>query len=214
MAARSAKAQAGRSAGTDAESRANRFMRSALGILGETGRTDFTVLEVVERSKTSLRAFYQHFATKDELLLALVERIMADASERWRAETAALPSAEALHTLIRRISAPAESSTQDSINRGLTYYNDHLLETRPKEFAKVLSPLHGLITDIVRRGIAEGTFRADLDVDTDAAILMQTVLGALRLRDLGSELNGVPIDGDHVYAFCLRSLQADPQNSP
>ena len=122
--------------------------------------------------------------------------------------------AEALRTLIRRISAPAESSTQDSINRGLTYYNDHLLETRPKEFAKVLSPLHGLITDIVRRGIAEGTFRADLDVDTDAAILMQTVLGALRLRDLGSELNGVPIDGDHVYAFCLRSLHADPQNTP
>ena len=91
MASPSAKAQPGRRAGTDAESRANRFMRSALGILGETGRTDFTVLEVVERSKTSLRAFYQHFATKDELLLALVERIMTDASERWRAETAGGP---------------------------------------------------------------------------------------------------------------------------
>ena len=32
-----------------AESRAQSFMRSALAILGETGRTDFTVLEVVER---------------------------------------------------------------------------------------------------------------------------------------------------------------------
>ncbi|MDY6997264.1 MAG: TetR/AcrR family transcriptional regulator [Actinomycetota bacterium] len=206
MAARGAKAQPGRSAGSDTESRANRFMRSALAILGETGRTDFTVLEVVERSKTSLRAFYQHFATKDELLLALVERIMTDASERWRAETDALTSTEALRTLILRISAPAESSTQDSINRGLTYYNDHLLETRPKEFAKVLSPLHRLLGDILRRGISEGTFRTDLDVDTDAAILMQTVLGALRLRDLGAELNGVPIDGDHVYTFCVRGL--------
>jgi hypothetical protein len=75
-----------------AESRAESFMRSALAILGETGRTDFTVLEVVERSKTSLRAFYQHFATKDELLLALVEKIMTDATAHWRAETAALPS--------------------------------------------------------------------------------------------------------------------------
>ncbi len=108
--------------------------------------------------------------------------------------------------LIERISAPAESSTQDSINRGLTYYNDHLLETRPKEFAKVLAPLHELVGDILRRGIAEGTFRADLDVDTDAAILMQTVLGAMRLRDLGAELNGVPIDGGHLYTFCLRGL--------
>ncbi|MDG4669048.1 TetR/AcrR family transcriptional regulator [Mycobacterium sp. 236(2023)] len=201
-----AKSQPKALAATDTESRANRFMRSALDILGETGRTDFTVLEVVERSKTSLRSFYQHFATKDELLLALVERIMADATERWRVEADSLSSGDALRLLIERISAPAESSTQDSINRGLTYYNDHLLETRPKEFAKVLTPLHRLIADILRRGIAEGAFRADLDVDTDAAILMQTVLGALRMRDLGAELNDVPIEGIHVHTFCLRGL--------
>lgn len=194
----------------NSESRATRFMGSALAILGETGRTDFTVLEVVERSKASLRAFYQHFATKDEQLLALVEKIMADATLQWRAETDALSSAEALRRLIERISAPAESTTQDSINQGLTYYNDHLLETRPREFAKVLSPLHALFADILRRGISEGAFRADLDVDTDAAILMQTVLGALRLRDLGAELNGIPIDGGHLHTFCLRSLTRQP----
>ena len=52
-------------AGAEIEPRERRFMRSALAILGETGRTDFTVLEVVELSKTSLRSFYQHFSTKD-----------------------------------------------------------------------------------------------------------------------------------------------------
>lgn len=191
---------------TPKETRAGRFMGSALAILGETGRTDFTVLEVVERSRTSLRAFYQHFATKDELLLALVEKIMADATQRWRAEIDTLTGDEALRLLIARISAPAESSTQDSINRGLTYYNDHLLETRPQEFAKVLAPLHRLVADILRRGIAETTFRADLDVDVDAAILMQTALGALRLRDLGVELTGAPIDGSQIYKHCLRAL--------
>jgi AcrR family transcriptional regulator len=193
-----------------AESRAQSFMRSALDILGETGRTDFTVLEVVERSKTSLRAFYQHFASKDELLLALSATIMADAAQRWRTETDALPSAEALRCLIERISAPPESSTQDSINRGLTHYNDHLLTSWPKEFAQVLAPLHTLVVDILHRGVAEGTFRADLDVDTDAAILMQTVLGAVRLRDLGSQLNGIPIDSGHVFRFCVRGLLRRP----
>jgi AcrR family transcriptional regulator len=207
MAAKGSKAaKSATEADTGDESRATRFMRPALAILGETGRTDFTVLEVVERSKTSLRAFYQHFATKDELLLALVETIMADATERWRAETAPLPSAEALRRLVERIGAPPESTTQDSINRGLTYYNDRLLEHRPREFAKVLAPLHQLVADILRRGIDEGAFRADLDVDTDAAILMQTVLGALRIRELGAELNGVPIDGTHIWTLCLRGL--------
>ncbi len=190
----------------ETDSRASRFIRSALAIVGETGRRDFTVLEVVERSQTSLRAFYQQFATKDELLLALVDRIMADTTSRWSAEVEPMPADDALRRLIERITAPAESHTQDSIDRGLTYYNDHLLETRPREFATVLAPLHALLVDILRRGVTDGVFRADIDLETDAAILMQTALGALRLRELGAELSGVPIEGSHLYTFCVRSV--------
>src|SRR3954469_4554066 len=87
----------------DPDSRENRFMRSALSILGETGRTDFTVLEVVERSKTSLRSFYQHFSTKDELLLALIDRIMSESTLKWREETNDLDAVAALHQLIERV---------------------------------------------------------------------------------------------------------------
>lgn len=192
----------------DEESRANRFMRSALSILGETGRTDFTVLEVVERSKTSLRSFYQHFSTKDELLLALVDRIMSEATLHWRAETEAVAAPEAFRLLIARISAPAESSTQDSINRGLTYYNDHLAETMPREYARVLSPVNVLIKEIIERGIAEGAFDPHLDVDPTATLIMQTALGAMRLRVLGAELNDSPLAGEHIYEFCLRALKA------
>jgi AcrR family transcriptional regulator len=197
------------SVGVDTESRASRFMRSALAILGETGRTDFTVLEVVERSKTSLRSFYQHFSTKDELLLALIDKIMAESTQKWREETTGLDSTAALRLLIDRICAPAASTTQDSINPGLTFYNDHLAETLPGEYARVLLPLHQLIQDILNRGIAEGTFRSDLNVEATAALTMQTVLGAMRLRVLGAELNGVPIDANHIYEFCTKGLSSD-----
>src|SRR3984885_10000486 len=101
------------SVGVDTESRAKRFMKSALAILGETGRTDFTVLEVVERSKTSLRSFYQHFSTKDELLLALIDKIMSEFTERWQVETSSMTGTDALRRLIERLSAPGSSSTQD-----------------------------------------------------------------------------------------------------
>jgi AcrR family transcriptional regulator len=190
-----------------AASRTDRFMKSALEILGETGRTDFTVLEVVERSKTSLRAFYQLFATKDELMLALIDKIMAESTRRWREETAPLAASAALRVLIDRICMPAHSSTQEGINRGLTFYNDHLAESLPREYARVLSPLHELIRDILDRGIAEGAFRRGLDVDASAALIMQTVLGAMRLRMLGAELNGVPIEAGHIYAFCVHGLE-------
>ncbi len=190
----------------DPESRPKRFMKSALAILGETGRTDFTVLEVVERSKTSLRSFYQHFSTKDELLLALVDKIMSESTRKWREDTTGLPAAEALRVLVDRICTPAESTTQDKVNRGLTYYNDHLAEALPSEYARVLEPVYELIKDIINRGMAEGAFRTDLDIDATAALIMQSVLGAMRLRVLGAELSGVPVEAAHIYAFCISGL--------
>src|SRR5271154_6370902 len=86
--------------GVDTESRAGRFMKSALAILGETGRTEFTVLEVAERSKTSLRSFYQHFSSKDELLLALIDKIMSESTRRWRDDSDGLEGQVALRRLI------------------------------------------------------------------------------------------------------------------
>ena len=205
--------QAQEGVGVDTESRPNRFMKSALAILGETGRTDFTVLEVVERSKTSLRSFYQHFSTKDELLLALIDRIMAESTRRWREDTDGLASLAAMRVLIDGICTPAESSTQDRVNRGLTDYNDHLAETLPREYARVLAPLHALIKDIINRGTTEGTFRAGIDVDATAALIMQSALGAMRLRVLGAELSGVPVDADHIYAFCVGGLVGPPKTA-
>lgn len=191
--------------------RAARFIRTAIVILEETGRTDFTVQEVVGRSKTSLRAFYQHFSSKDDLLLALVEKTMAQSAQAWRTETATLDSSSALKLVIDRVSAQPESSTQDSLNRALSLYNQHLAETRPRDYARVLSPLHKLLCGLVDRGITEGVFRPGLDVGTAAAIVMQTVLGALRLHWLGAELTGTPIDTGQLFDFCIRALGADPK---
>ena len=186
--------------------RGDRFIKTAVAILGETGRTDFTVQEVVARSKTSLRAFYQHFSSKDELLLALFDRTIAQSVQIWRAEITDLDGTAALKLVIDRISQQPESTTQDSLNRALTLYNQHLAETRPRDYARILSPLHQLIRDIVGRGITEGVFNPGLDVGAAAAIVMQTVMGAQRLHWLGTELSGAPVDAGQLYDFCSRAL--------
>ncbi|MDT5411128.1 MAG: hypothetical protein QOG14_3348 [Mycobacterium sp.] len=191
-----------------------RFIKTAVEILGETGRTDFTVQEVVARSKTSLRAFYQHFSSKDELLIALLERTTAQAARAWRAETVDMDSTAAIKLIIDRISAEPESSTQDSLNRAMNLYNQHLAETRPRDYARVLAPLHELVRDVVQRGITEGVFRPNLDVGPAAAIVTQTILGALRLHWLGAELTGAPIDAAHLYDFCIRALGAHDDVQP
>ena len=79
----------------------------------------------------------------------------------------------------------------------------------PREYARVLSPVHVLIKDIIERGITEGAFDPRVDVDPTATLIMQTALGAMRLRVLGAELNGAPIEGQHIYEFCMRASTAD-----
>src|SRR5215217_3329463 len=56
-----------------AEKRVQRFLDAAMDLMDSADGKEFTVQEVVERSGQSLRSFYQYFAGKHELLLALFE---------------------------------------------------------------------------------------------------------------------------------------------
>ena len=68
--------------------KSNGFVEAAMELLDETGGLNFTVQDVVDRSKLSLRSFYQTFASKDDLLLALFEECVASAAEWQRGRMA------------------------------------------------------------------------------------------------------------------------------
>src|SRR6266496_2039134 len=74
-----------RAARLRAEQRVERFLDAAQAIITEKGTTDFTVQEVVDRSRQSLRSFYQHFDGKHELLLALFEDALHRAADQINA---------------------------------------------------------------------------------------------------------------------------------
>src|SRR5437762_11831336 len=77
-----------RTARAKAMSRSDRVIQVAMELLSETGRTDFTVQELVEGSKTSVRSFYEHFGSNDELLLALFEEVIRVSSDECRRQGA------------------------------------------------------------------------------------------------------------------------------
>src|SRR5450631_3583230 len=62
-----------------AEERVQRFLDAAFELIDEKGSTEFTIQEVIERSKQSLRGFYEYFDSKDELVLALFEETVREA---------------------------------------------------------------------------------------------------------------------------------------
>src|SRR3954467_3392154 len=64
-----------------AEKRVQRFLDAALELMADSSDKEFTVQQVVERSGQSLRSFYQYFAGKYELLLALFEESVRSTAE-------------------------------------------------------------------------------------------------------------------------------------
>src|SRR5947209_12106523 len=80
--------------------RVQRFLDAAQAIIIEKGSTDFTVQEVVDRSRQSLRSFYRQFDGKHELLLALFEDALSRSADQIRAATE-----NQADTLVRRLYA-------------------------------------------------------------------------------------------------------------
>jgi AcrR family transcriptional regulator len=196
-----------RGARAKAMSRSDRFIEVAMELLNETGRTDFTVQELVERSKTSLRSFYQHFGSKDELLLALFEEVIRMSSEDWRLLVESQDDCVAgLESLVLTMYAQAIDQSMGGVSRALTSYHLQLAESRPSDYARVLAPMKDLILELVDAGVREGKFRDDIDAETLAMILMQTLVAAAHMHALGAYLTGDPLDAERLWSFCLGGL--------
>src|SRR6187397_1194014 len=73
-----------------AEKRVQRFLDAALELMSTSDNKDFTVQQVVEQSGQSLRSFYQYFAGKYELLLALFEESVRSTAEQLATTTDAI----------------------------------------------------------------------------------------------------------------------------
>ncbi|GAA3221808.1 TetR/AcrR family transcriptional regulator [Actinocorallia longicatena] len=200
-----------RAARAKAETRSRLLLKSATELLSETGRADFTAQELVERAKTSLRALYQHFGSKDDLLLALFEEIIMESTEAWRAEIELIDDDRTrLRVLLEKLYGKPGEDIGTGLNRALVIYNLQLAETRPADFARVLTPLQQLIRDLVLRGVANGVYRGDLDPEILTIVTLQTVMGAASMHALGAEFAGGVLVSDHLLEFCVGGLVGAP----
>ncbi len=187
--------------------RGGKFIRAANQLIRKTGKADFTVQDVVETSGMSLRSFYQYFATKDDLLLALVEEAVGDyvADIRARLEPETDP-VEMLQLLVKTMFSAADLSSSSS--RGMVLFSWHLADTRTEEFSAIFSPQVTMVAEILEAGVASGVFRNDIDVPVLAALVMHTVVSVMDMRILGVRMSPRFIDEDDLVRFCLAGVMA------
>lgn len=195
-----------RTAKLRAEQRVQRFLDAAQAIITEKGTTDFTVQEVVDRSKQSLRSFYLQFDGKHELLLALFEDALSRTAEQIRA--AAVDKDDALDRLQLAVELLFELCRPDPTAQRPLFTDSapQLLVSHPAQVKVAHTPLLTLFTELMVDADKAGLLRADVDPHRMAAMVMQTVMFTAQSNGGIDDETSYPISAEEIWEFCAQGF--------
>ncbi|MEU6644441.1 TetR/AcrR family transcriptional regulator [Saccharomonospora sp. NPDC046836] len=194
------------SAKARAEQRVQRFLDAAQVIIAEKGSTDFTVQEVVDRSRQSLRSFYLHFDGKHELLLALYEDALARTADQIRAaasgQTDPLSRLQVAVELLFELSRPDPSAQRPLF----TDFAPQLLVSHPAEVRTAHAPLLGVLTELLAEAGDAKQLRKDVKPRRTAALIMQTVMFNAQSSGDADDETAHPLTAGEIWTFCAHGF--------
>lgn len=184
-----------------AEERVQRFLDAAVELMmqNETGK-DFTVQDVVERSGQSLRSFYQYFAGKHELLLALFEESVRSTAEHLQKVVDEVDDPfERLHVFVVEHyivcrPAPRSRSAKKSspTPAAMAEFGQKLLTEHPKEASRAFMPVVSLFVQLLDEAAAAGAIRSELRTRSVAGIALQAIM----FNAFAATISGTSIGAD------------------
>jgi len=165
-----------------AEKRVQRFLDAALDLMQRSPDKEFTVQEVVEQSGQSLRSFYQYFAGKHELLLALFEESVRTTAEQLRADVARERTPElqlygfvtTYYMMCRPSSKPRTARNRPT--PAMAEFAQQLLTSHPDEASRAFVPLVSLLTELLDEAAEAGVIRAGLQHTRVAGVVLQAIM--------------------------------------
>jgi len=180
-----------------AEKRVQRFLDAALDLMTTSAGGDFTVQQVVERSGQSLRSFYQYFAGKYELLLALFEESVRSTAEHLDAAIDGVDDPiERLRVFLveyYRICSPTPKGKPlpkgQPSPAAIADFAQQLLTEHPREAALAFAPLVDLLQQVLDEAAADGAVRGDLNHRRLAGVLLNEIM----FNAFASTISGTPL---------------------
>lgn len=205
-----------------AQQRVQRFLDAAVELMSTSPQLEFTVQEVVEKSGQSLRSFYQYFAGKHELLLALFEEAVSATTDRLAIRVAGsddpLERLQAFADEYYRVCRPGtpgrtpkqKNTPSTSVMAG---FAQQLLTDHPKEATNAFAPLVTMLSGLLDDAAEAGAIRAGLDNQQVAGVLLQTVM----FNSFGDTISGrstrdvdADTDADRLWELLLHGIGASP----
>ena len=187
---------------TDRAARRAEFASAAAAVCAERGVANTAVSDIVKAAGVAQGTFYLYFDSKDDVLLAVVELLVAQMVSAIDTEFD-MPDATAVEKLralsgvfVTFESDPAAAELSDFMHRP---ENRALHDRMAEQFTPALMPF---VRGIVEQGVSEGVFDV---ADVDAAAWF--VLGGLQSAELsGATSAEMPAALDAAIGLSLRAL--------
>jgi AcrR family transcriptional regulator len=181
---------------------------AAATLLERSNGDTFTVQDVADTAKQSLRTLYAHFDGKDDLLLAVFEeamqayaRLLAAAIEVYDEPLERLAAAVYFATRLW------ERATRGA-NVGFSRLRGTLIESAPEKLAAAQAPVVELMSGLVEDASAAGAIAApSKNAATYLVLAMLSVIGHSHV--LGNEYGIELPDSVQVVEFALHGLGAE-----
>ena len=192
---------------TRAEQRVQRLLDAAFALIDESGTTQFTIQEVVDRSKQSLRGFYQYFDSKDELLFALLEESiresLKDLHAAMESESEPLARLRAFTIRLHEWCDPGTRRKRGAHNRlPISEFSLQLALKDPERLTTAMAPISRMLIDALK---AAADSLQVTDTQRAAVLIQQTVMyGWLMNRFVPNPR--ARVTAEDAWEFCLRGL--------
>ncbi len=186
-----------------------RLVAASFALIRETGSLEPSVASIVERAGLSNQAFYRHFESKDELLLAVLDegfRLLASYLAH-RVENAAGAEAK-IRAWIGGVLEQALQGEAAAATRPFVVSRARLAELFPDEVEaserELCAPLRAAIAEALASGALPGA-----EPERDAVAIYTLAMGWLQ-RVLCQRETAPRAEAEHLVEFALGALRRAP----
>ena len=186
-----------------------RSMLDAARRLIEVKGDEFTTHDLVKEAGVALQTFYRYFASKDELLLAVIADAMREACTGWAEAAAEMADPlDRLHFYVTTIVARLQNDEQESATaRFIVSTRWRLHRLFPKELAEAEKPFVDLLVSEVKAAADAGLITSP-DPEWDSwfiAELIRSVYHHYAYADMPNDNVA-----EQLWRFCLAALGGRP----
>jgi AcrR family transcriptional regulator len=184
--------------------RKKEILKAAFVIIARQGMSELTIKNLARAVGVSEPALYRHFDSKASILSAIVDEMIALRDEAWRNS---LPESSPASECLKSFFLSQARSFELLPSLAIVLYPDMLFRQDPDLLERIRSMIKetvGGIRKILDKGVAEGSFRKDMDADAVSLML----IGGFRILVSEWQMNGDKSESPSLSETTRQYLQS------